>query len=337
MADLDINNDGTVSPAEKAADTNKNNSLEPNELASYAEQQSAYDVVVNMFNNVGAPELGQWLAQAIKGDPSLLDKQNELFSMLQDSDPYKKRFGGLVQLRDYNKKNPTNPVYVPSEAQYLATETQMKDILKPVSDMYKDNINTVVANLIGNQISPAELQTRVVIANNWVMNTDPNVKNALREYYGIDDSHLLGYALDPETGTAQIQKVAGAAELGAQALSSQVQLTAQESESLLKQLTSSGQAPDMLAAGQMAAGKLQDITAGISTSYNPNAGTLVGTQRLAGIEGTKLGTAEVLGAALGVDTAAATKVAGLKSRERARFEGTSGGTNVLQEQVSGTV
>lgn len=327
------------------ADTNKDGKVDATEAATAAERQSAYDVIVHMFDNAGASDLGAWLAQTIKGDPSLLDKQNELFSMLQQSQPYKDRFSGLEKLRQHNiamdkANNPAGKVFVPSEAQYLSTESQMKEILKPVSSMYGSDpnmMNTVVGNLIGGQISPAELASRVTIANNWVMNQDPNIKKSLRDYYQIDDTALLKYALDPTTATVELQKQAGAAELGAQALDNHINLTAAQSESIVQQVTATGNAPDMLQAGQIAAQKLQDITSGTATAYNPNAGSLAGTQNLAKIEGTNLQAVDVLGAALGINAPAAETVRGLKSRERARFEGGQGGTNVLQTNVSGTV
>jgi hypothetical protein len=319
------------------ADTNKDGKVDATEAAAAAQKQSAFDVITHMFDNAGAPELGAWLKATITGDPSLLDKQNELFSMLQNSDPYKARFSGLVQLRDHNQKNPTNPVFVPSEAQYLATEQQMKDILKPVADMYGPQTDTVIGNLIGNQISPAELQTRVTSANTWVMSQDPNVKEALKTYYGISDSDLLKLALDPTRGTAEIQRIAGVTALGAEAFSNHIDLSKQQTESLVQGLVSTGQAADTLQAGQLAAQKLQDITSGTATAYNPNAGTLAGTERLAKIEGTDLQASDILGSALGLNAGATEEIRGLKSRERARFEGGSAGTNVLQTNVSGTV
>jgi len=319
------------------ADTNKDGKIDATELATADAKRSAYDVIVNMFNDAGAPALGQWLKGAIQGDPNLLTNQNELFNQLQNSDPYKQRFSGLVKLRDYNAKNPTNPVAVPSESQYLATEAQMKQILSPVASMYGDTIDAVVGNLIGSQISPVEVQSRVNVANAWVMNTDPNVKAALQQYYGVDDTHLLQYALDPERGTSEIQKAAGTVQLGAEALANHVSITQQQSEGLIQQLMANGQANDMQQAGQIASQKLQDITSGTATAYNPNAGTLKNDLTLSKIEGGNLQAADVLGAALGTNTQAATDITGLKSRERARFNQGQGGTNVLQQNVSGSV
>jgi hypothetical protein len=311
-----------------ARDTNKDGKVSIQEEAAAAEKTSAYSQIVNMFNNAGAPELGQWLRDYIKGDPSIIDREAELITKLQESEPYAKRFSGLIQLRDFNKKNPTRTVFIPSEAQYLATESSMKEILSPVMNMFKTDINTVIGDLIGKQISPVELQNRVVVANDWVNSQDKNIKQALRQYYGIGDTELLQYALDPERGTAEIQRAAGATRLGAQALESQTTLSRTESESVVRQLAFSGMSQDEFTAGQDAAIALEKLT---------STGTLTGVQQLARIEGTDISTGAVLTGALGVNTAAAQQVSGLKSRERARFEGTSGGTNVLETNVSGNI
>lgn len=309
-------------------DTNKDGVVDTTELAAAISKTSAYDEIVNMFNDVGAPELGKWLADFIKGDPTVIERKGEILTQLQESEPYKQRFSGLFTLREYNRKNPTNPVFIPSEAQYLATESQMREILKPVAGMYGTAVNTVIGNLIGGQISPAELQDRVNAANSWVQSTDPNIKTALRQYYGIDDTQLLQYALDPEKGTADIQRTAGAAVLGGQALSSYVDLTAQESESIIRNLTASGRVENQYVAGQEAAQALERMQ---------SAGTISGISTLGRVEGADLTGAEILGAEIGVNAQAAEEIRGLKSRERARFSGEGAQTNVLAEQVSGNI
>jgi hypothetical protein len=326
-----------ATPVFAPEDTNKDGKIDTSEVAAAEQKQSAFDIIIHTFDNVGAPELGQWLANAIKGDPTLVGKQNELFSQLQQSDPYKQRFSGLVKIREYNKTNPTNPMPVMSEAEYLSAESSYKQILSPVSSMYGNSLNQAVGDIIAKNISPVELQDRVNVANQWVMAQNPAIKQELQKWYGIDDTHLMQYALDPERGVTEIQKAAGAAQLGAQAIQSAVDLTQQQSESLIKQLVSSGQAKNMEEAGLSAAAKLQDITTGTATAYNPNAGTLKGDVTLSKIEGVNLQASDVLGAALGINEQTASDITGLKSRERARFNQGAGGTNVLQTNVSGNV
>jgi hypothetical protein len=320
-----------------ARDTNKDGVVDTTELAASVSKTSAYSEIVNMFNGVGAPELGQWLADFIKGDPTIVDRKAELIANLQESKPYAKRFNGLVKIRAYNKKNPTNPIPVMSEGEYLNAENTYKQLLNPVKDLYGANINKTIGDLIGNNISAVEVQSRVNAATNWALSADANVKRALREFYGVDESMLISYALDPENATTLIEKAAGVSNLAGQAYEVQMNLTKEYSEGMLTELVASGQARNLVEAGQLASAKLQDITTGTATGYNPAAGTLTGLTQLSRIEGSDLTGQEVLGAALGTDVAAAKEVTGLKSRERARFVQGQGGTNVLQTNVSGNV
>lgn len=318
-------------------DTNKDGVVDTTELATAVSKTSAYDEIVHMFDGVGAPELGQWLADFIKGDPTIVDRKSELVAQLQQSEPYAKRFSGLIKLRDFNKKNPTNPVPLMSEAEYLNAENTYKQLLAPVKDLYGPNINQTIGDLIGNNVSAVEVQSRVNAAKNWALSADSNVKKALRDFYGITEDLLVSYALDPENATTLIEKAAGVANLAGQAYEIQMNLTKDYSEKMLTELVGSGQARDLVEAGQLASAKLQDITTGTATGYNPAAGTLTGLTTLSRIEGSDLTGQEVLGAALGTDVAAAKEVTGLKSRERARFVQGQGGTNVLQTNVSGNV
>jgi hypothetical protein len=327
-----------------AADTNKDGKVSPTEAEAYYKKQnpnktSAYDSIVGLFDELGIKELGDWLRNTIQTTPTLVDNKSQLFTELYASQPYKDRFSGIDKIRQYNASaaGQTNPMAVMSEAEYLNAESTYKQILSPVSSMYGTDLNKKIGDIIAKNISPLELQERVVIAQSWVNAVDPNIKTELKKWYQIDDTLLMQYALEPDRGLVQIQKAAGAAQLGAQAIKSAVDINQKQSEDLLNSLVSTGASKDMLAAGQTAAQTLQEITSGTATAYNPNAGTLFGSLNLAKIEGTDLTAAQVLGANLGVDTTAAEKVRGLKSRERARFEGGQGGTNVLQTNVSGTV
>jgi len=330
------------------ADINKDGYVSEEEFRkAYPDRVSAYDLIVNEFNQYGVGEIGQWIKDTLSKDPTLLDRPSELNTKLYESKPYSDRFSGLVKIREFNadesKKAAKDPTYVPnymvvlSEGEYLRTETIYKQVLAPVISMYGDDLNAEIGKIIANNISPVELQNRVGIAQQWVDMQDPLLKEQLRKWYTIGDNELLKFALNPERGLAEIQKAAGAAQLGAQAVASAVSLNKEQSEALIQALVRTGASPDLLKAGQKAAETLQDITSGTATAYNPNAGSLVGTQQLAKIEGTDITGQEVLGAALGVNTEAASKIRGLKAREKARFEGASGGTNVLGQQVSGTV
>jgi hypothetical protein len=306
---------------------------------STVKQTEAYQLLVSVFNAAGDSALGQFLADAIYDDPTLVERDAELLLLIQGSEPYKKRFSGLDKIRTYNNTTAgkANPIPVMSEGEYLDAENAYKQILYPVKDLYGANINQTIGDLIGANVSAVEVQSRLGAAQQWANNANPAVKQALKEFYNINDSDLVAYALDPKTATVMIEKQAGITALAAEAYDTQVKITQGYSERMLEDLVRTGQARNLTEAGQIAAKELRDITTGTATGYNPAAGSLATVTKLAGIEGTELTGESVLGAALGTDTAAAGKVSGLKSRERARFSGTTGGTNVLGEQMSGNV
>lgn len=323
--------------ADTTKDLNNDGKVDAKDDAIALSRASAYSEITTMFDGIAGTEIGVWLADFIKQDPTVLDRKSELLLALQDSDPYKQRFSGLVKIREYNKKNPTNPIVVMSEAQYLNAENTYKQLLNPVKDLYGKDINKTIGDLIGNNISAVEVESRIQTATNWALSADPNIKKALNDYYGIGESQLVSYALDPEKALTQIEKAAGLATLASEAYDTRLNLTKQYGETILQDLVASGEARNLTEAGQIAAGKLQDITSGTATGYNPSAGTLDSSLNLAKIEGIDLTGEQVLGAALGTDVAAAGKVSGLRSRERARFSGGQGGINVLGEQMSGNV
>jgi hypothetical protein len=303
------------------------------------EETEAYRILRETFDRAGAPDLGNDLVNLVVGDPTLMDRYSELVIEIRKKPSYTTRFSGLELMRQYNNTaaGKINPLPMMDEAEYLRTENQYKQVLAPVKDLYGANINTTIGRLIGNNISAVELESRVSAAQAWARSANPAIKDTLKRFYNVTDSDLVAYALDPKTATFMLEKQAGITALAAEAYDTQVTITQEYSERMLQDLVSTGRARDLSEAGLLAAKELQDITTGTATGYNPSAGTLRGLTNLAGIEGTELTGEQVLGAALGTDTKAAEKVTGLKSRERARFSGTTGGTNVLETNMSGNV
>jgi hypothetical protein len=73
--------------------------------------------------------------------------------------------------------------------------------------------------LIAGDVSAAELEDRVLTAQNRVLNAPPQVKEALKQFYpDINNSDILAYTLDPEKGLSDIKRKVTAAEIGGAAL-----------------------------------------------------------------------------------------------------------------------
>ena len=69
-----------------------------------------------------------------------------------------------------------------------------------------------------NDVSPAELEERVMNGIVRAQNASPEVKDQLRRFYGIDEGGLAAYMLDPTRALPVIQRQIAAAEVGGSAV-----------------------------------------------------------------------------------------------------------------------
>lgn len=130
---------------------------------------------------------------------------------LQDTPEYKTRFIG-----NESRRKAGLPVLSPAE--YLSTESAYKKVMRdaqlPIG--FYDSPDDF-AKFIGGDISPSELQERVSIANLSIQNADLYYTDSLRRMYGLNDSDMLAYALDPERAMPLITRQVKAAQFGAEA------------------------------------------------------------------------------------------------------------------------
>jgi hypothetical protein len=114
-----------------------------------------------------------------------------------------------------------------SEAEYVTLEDQYQNVMRnyglPASYYTKDNTGKQAGfeKFIAGDVSAAELEDRISIAQKRVIDAAPQVKEALRQFYpDIKDGDILAYTLDPTQGLANIQKKVLAAEIGGAAIQS---------------------------------------------------------------------------------------------------------------------
>jgi hypothetical protein len=125
---------------------------------------------------------------------------------LANTEEYKLRFSAN---QDRLKKNLT----ILSPAEYLAVEDAYRQTLRAYGLTQFDN-DAYVKQFIANDISPTELSNRVVTAVQRVRNADPAIQTQLKSYYGIGDTDLVAYVLDPAQQFQKIQRQVAAAEIG---------------------------------------------------------------------------------------------------------------------------
>lgn len=171
-------------------------------VAEQRERQSIMDTLIARFNqyNLGA------LANKIR--ELAIDGATEatITLALQDTPEYKQRFAA-------NQARLKNNLRVLSPAEYLNLEDGYRQVLRAYG-LKQFDTDDYVRQFIENDVSAAELSDRVVTAVQRVQNADPAVAKTLRDYYGIDNTTLVAYVLDPQQQLTKIQRQVAAAEIG---------------------------------------------------------------------------------------------------------------------------
>ena len=189
---------------------------------------SAYEDLLSIFNQYG---LGS-LVEPLKGLITDNTSASELTLKLRQTEPYKKRFAA-------NASRTANGLAALSEGEYIALEDQYQNIMRnyglPASYYAKGDLGRQEGfeKFIANDVSSAELEDRIATAQNRVVNANPQVKEALKQFYpGITDGDILAYTLDPSQGLTDIKRKVTAAEIGGAAIAAGLSANQQTAESL---------------------------------------------------------------------------------------------------------
>ena len=190
--------------------------------------QSAYDLLFEQFNQFGLGALVAPLQNFIVEGLS----PAEFTLRLRDTDAYKKRFAA-------NQARIQKGLSALSEAEYIGLEDQYQNIMRnyglPASYYARGDMGRQEGfeRFISNDVSAAELEDRIVTAQNRVINAAPEVSRALREFYpNITGGDILAYTLDPEKALTEIKRKVTAAEIGAGAMQAGLATSAARAEEL---------------------------------------------------------------------------------------------------------
>ena len=172
--------------------------------------QSAYDLLFQQFNQYGLGALVEPLKSLITSGAS----PAEFTIKLRETDAYKKRFAA-------NAARIQKGLTAISEAEYLGLEDQYQSIMRnyglPESYYARGEMGTQEGfnKFIANDVSAAELEDRIMTAQNRVINANPEVLASLRAFYpDINNADILAYTLDPTKGLDAIKRKVTAAEIG---------------------------------------------------------------------------------------------------------------------------
>jgi hypothetical protein len=177
-------------------------------------RQSAFDLLKLQFDEYGLGALVEPLRGLIQEGVS----PSEFAVRLRQTDPYKKRFAA-------NAARVSSGLRALSEAEYINLEDGYQTIMRnyglPATYYTKGELGRQEGfeKFIAGDVSPAELEDRISIAQKRVINAAPEVTQALKQFYpDIKNADILAYTLDPTQGLASIQKKVLAAEIGGAAL-----------------------------------------------------------------------------------------------------------------------
>jgi hypothetical protein len=181
-----------------------------------AGRKSAYDLLYSEFKTYGLEALVEPLKSLIEEGVS----PSEFTLRLRETDAYKKRFAA-------NAQRVAKGLRALSEAEYIGTEDQYQDVMRrygmPESYYTKGElgIQSGFEKFLAGDVSAVELEDRIQTAQNRVVNSNPEVAKALKEFYpGISNGDILAYVLDPANAIEQIKRKVTAAEIGGAAIQS---------------------------------------------------------------------------------------------------------------------
>ena len=183
------------------------------------EQQDAFAMIKEIFTNYGLedliPAINELMISGVGPAAATLALKTE---KKYNEDPitkqpigYKKRFYGNELRREQG-------LNVLSEAEYLALEDSYSETLTSYGLINyfgpKGSERTRrMAEVIGANISAVEFNDRVQTSYNRVQNTDAATRNAFKTIYGITDSDLTRYFLNPAENVNVLKEKVSTAEI----------------------------------------------------------------------------------------------------------------------------
>jgi hypothetical protein len=181
--------------------------------------QSAFDFLKLQLTNLGIGDLVAPLEDLIKEGISSDEMTLRLMNDPKYNKAYKTRFAA-------NDARIAAGFRALSPAEYVTLEDTYQDVMRqyglPESYYTKDATGKQIGfeKLIANNISNLELADRIGTAQKRVLNANPEVTQALKQFYpDITNADILAYTLDPKNAIENIKRKVTAAEIGGAALS----------------------------------------------------------------------------------------------------------------------
>jgi len=220
-----VSNGGGANPPLKTAEQL---AAEAREADKKEQRQSAYDLLFAEFDRYGLSALVTPLKSLIEQGVS----PSEFTLRLRETEAYKKRFAA-------NAQRIGKGLRALSEAEYIQLEDQYQDVMRrygmPDSYYTKGELGRQEGfeKFLAGDVSPIELEDRISTAQKRVLNSNPEVTQALKQFYPeISNADILAYTLDPTNAIENIKRKVTAAEIGGAAIQSGLQTGLTRAEQL---------------------------------------------------------------------------------------------------------
>ena len=229
----------TPTPLTETGDFNTDAPEQIDEDFKSSEREDAYQRLFDEFNALG---LGALVSDA----KDLLMKATSIAAMpdaLRGTQAYRTRFSA-------NDARIAKGLSALSPAAYLRLEDSYQNIMRqyglPASyyTVGKYGKQEGFEKLLANDVSSAELEDRVLTAQQRVLNANPEVLKALKQFYpDLNNGDILAYTLDPTNAIQQIKQKVTAAEIqGAADIFGLNRITAESTPEQIKALEARAQA-----------------------------------------------------------------------------------------------
>jgi len=183
------------------------------------EENNAYTLLVQMLEEWG---LGSLASEALR----FLQEgytQAEIPVLLQDTEPYKKRFAG-------NQARRQKGLAVLSPREYLEAERSYRQVMMNAGlpEGFYDTPEDF-AGFLGNDVSPVEIQRRVDEAVDAAYKADDNTK-AVWASMGLNPADMVPWVLDQERGRDELNRIIRGGRIAGAAKGYGVDLSQEQAE-----------------------------------------------------------------------------------------------------------
>ena len=197
-------------------------------LQTEQRRQDARTTMASVLATYGLGDLADYVyTEIIAKETVNLNNPDAIIFAIREQPAYKKRFAA-------NATRLKNGLTELLPGEYIGLEDAYKTVIRSngLPAGFYDSEDDL-RKLIEGTVSPSEFNNRIQEGYNAVVNADPEVKRQFKEFYGVTDSGLAAYFLDPKRGEPLLANQARAAQIAASGLQQGgIQLTGAFAENL---------------------------------------------------------------------------------------------------------